>query len=110
MATTAAVTGSATGVVADLLRKAGHLLDRASLELRSLCALLGRGTARPTGRRAQVASAWLLRQPGVTAPIVGATKPQHLDDAVASVDLRPSDDECKCLEEHDSPRGIVGLA
>lgn len=82
MATTAAVTESATGVVADLLRKAGHLLDRASLELRSLCALLGRGTARPTGRRAQV----------------------------ASVDLRPSDDECKRLEEHHSPRGIVGLA
>ncbi|MFF3059011.1 aldo/keto reductase [Streptomyces sp. NPDC057909] len=60
--------------------------------------------------RAQVALAWLLRQPGVTAPIVGATKPQHLDDAVASVDLRLSDDECKRLEEHYSPRGIVGFA
>ncbi|MET8517444.1 aldo/keto reductase [Streptomyces sp. NPDC005077] len=60
--------------------------------------------------RAQVALAWLLRQPGVTAPIVGATKPQHLDDAVASVDLRLSDDDCKRLEEHYSPRGIVGFA
>ncbi|MFF0289842.1 aldo/keto reductase [Streptomyces sp. NPDC005262] len=60
--------------------------------------------------RAQVALAWLLRQPGVTAPIVGATKPQHLDDAVASVDLRLSDDECERLEEHYSPRGIVGFA
>ncbi|MFD5061639.1 MULTISPECIES: aldo/keto reductase [unclassified Streptomyces] len=60
--------------------------------------------------RAQVALAWLLRQPGVTAPIVGATKPQHLDDAVASVALRLSDDECKRLEEHYSPRGIVGFA
>lgn len=60
--------------------------------------------------RAQVALAWLLRQPGVTAPIVGATKPQHLDDAVASVDLRLSDDECKRLEEHYSPRGVVGFA
>ncbi|MGW2061488.1 aldo/keto reductase [Streptomyces sp. NBC_00121] len=60
--------------------------------------------------RAQVALAWLLRQPGVTAPIVGATKPKHLDDAVASVDLRLSDDECKRLEEHYSPRGIVGFA
>ncbi|MET9474577.1 aldo/keto reductase [Streptomyces sp. NPDC002917] len=60
--------------------------------------------------RAQVALAWLLRQPGVTAPIVGATKPQHLDDAVASVALRLSDDECKRLEEHYSPRDIVGFA
>ncbi|MET8421014.1 aldo/keto reductase [Streptomyces sp. NPDC005134] len=60
--------------------------------------------------RAQVTLAWLLRQPGVTAPIVGATKPQHLDDAVASVDLRLSDDDCKRLEEHYSPRGIVGFA
>ncbi|WP_392668906.1 aldo/keto reductase [Streptomyces sp. LN785] len=60
--------------------------------------------------RAQVALAWLLRQPGVTAPIVGATKPQHLDDAVASVGLRLGDDECKRLEEHYSPRGIVGFA
>ncbi|MFD3491792.1 aldo/keto reductase [Streptomyces sp. NPDC058690] len=60
--------------------------------------------------RAQVALAWLLRQPGVTAPIVGATKPQHLDDAVASVDLRLNDDECKRLEEHYSPRGVVGFA
>ncbi|MEU8831987.1 aldo/keto reductase [Streptomyces sp900116325] len=60
--------------------------------------------------RAQVALAWLLRQPGVTAPIVGATKPQHLDDAVASVGLQLSDDECKRLEEHYSPRGVVGFA
>jgi aryl-alcohol dehydrogenase-like predicted oxidoreductase len=43
--------------------------------------------------RAQVALAWLLHQPVVTAPIVGVTKPHHLDDAVAAVDLRLSDDE-----------------
>ncbi|WP_329172070.1 aldo/keto reductase [Streptomyces sp. NBC_01477] len=60
--------------------------------------------------RAQVALAWLLRQPSVSAPIVGATKPQHLDDAVASVGLRLSDDECKRLEEHYTPRGIAGFA
>ena len=46
--------------------------------------------------RAQVALAWLLAQPAVTSPIVGATKPQHLDDAVAAVDLELADDE---LEE-----------
>ena len=45
----------------------------------------------PTTRgvpRAQVALAWVLRKPAVTAPIVGATKPHHLDDAVAAVELR----------------------
>jgi aryl-alcohol dehydrogenase-like predicted oxidoreductase len=60
--------------------------------------------------RAQVALAWLLRQPGVTAPIVGATKPQHLDDAVASVGLELTDEEAKQLEEHYTPRGIAGFA
>ena len=48
--------------------------------------------------RAQVALAWLLHKPAVTAPIVGATKPHHLDDAVAAVDLRLSDDELARLE------------
>jgi aryl-alcohol dehydrogenase-like predicted oxidoreductase len=60
--------------------------------------------------RAQVALAWLLRQPGVTAPIVGATKPQHLDDAVASVGLELTEEEAKQLEEHYTPRGIAGFA
>ncbi|SHM11084.1 aldo/keto reductase [Actinacidiphila paucisporea] len=60
--------------------------------------------------RAQVALAWLLRQPTVTAPIVGATRPQHLDDAIAAVDLRLDDDECKRLEEHYTPRGVAGFA
>jgi aryl-alcohol dehydrogenase-like predicted oxidoreductase len=60
--------------------------------------------------RAQVALAWLLRQPTVTAPIVGATKAQHLDDAVAAVDLRLTDEEAKRLEEHYAPHGIAGHA
>ena len=60
--------------------------------------------------RAQIALAWLLRQPGVTAPIVGATKPRHLDDAVAAVDLALTDDDCRRLEEHYSPRGVAGHA
>ncbi len=59
---------------------------------------------------AQIALAWLLRQPAVTSPIVGATKPQHLQDAVAAVDLVLSDDEAKRLEEHYTPRGIAGHA
>jgi aryl-alcohol dehydrogenase-like predicted oxidoreductase len=60
--------------------------------------------------RAQVALAWLLRQPGVTAPIVGATKPHHLDDAVSAVEIQLTDEECKRLEEHYTPRGIAGFA
>ncbi len=59
--------------------------------------------------RAQVALAWLASRPGVTAPIVGATREQHLDDAVASVDLRLTEEECALLEEHYSPRGVAGF-
>jgi 1-deoxyxylulose-5-phosphate synthase len=48
--------------------------------------------------RAQVALAWLLHKPAVTAPIFGATKPHHVADAVAAVDLELSDDELARLE------------
>ncbi len=52
---------------------------------------------------AQVALAWVLRNPVVTAPIVGATKPHHLTDAVAALDLTLTDDEVTALEEHYRP-------
>ncbi len=58
--------------------------------------------------RAQVALAWVVRHPAVSAPIVGATRPEHLADAVASVDLQLSDDEVKRLEEPYRPHGIAG--
>jgi len=58
--------------------------------------------------RAQVALAWLLSRPGVTAPIVGATKPQHLVDAVAAVDLRLTDDEVAAMEAPYQPQPIIG--
>jgi aryl-alcohol dehydrogenase (NADP+) len=58
--------------------------------------------------RAQVALAWLLAQPGVTSPIVGITKPEHLTDAVASVDLELSPDEIAELGADYTPRGIAG--
>jgi len=58
---------------------------------------------------AQVALAWLLSRPAVTAPIVGATKPQHLADAVAAVDLELSDAELARLEEHYTPRAASGF-
>jgi|SRR5579872_3826856 len=57
---------------------------------------------------AQVALAWLLHRPGVTAPIVGATKAEHLDDALAAVDLSLSDDELARLEEPYVPHAIAG--
>ena len=59
--------------------------------------------------RAQVALAWVLRQPAVTAPIVGATKPDHLEDAIAAVDLELSDDEAAQLEGPYSPREPAGF-
>ncbi|MGN6610977.1 MAG: aldo/keto reductase [Angustibacter sp.] len=58
--------------------------------------------------QAQVALAWVLQQPVVTAPIVGATKPQHLTDAVAAVELRLSDDELARLAAPYTPRPIAG--
>jgi aryl-alcohol dehydrogenase-like predicted oxidoreductase len=57
---------------------------------------------------AQVALSWLLHKPGVTAPIVGATKLEHLDDAVAAVELTLSDDEIKSLEQPYRPHAISG--
>ena len=57
---------------------------------------------------AQVALAWILRQPGVTAPIFGTTKMEHLDDAVAALDLSLDDDECRRLEEPYVPHPVLG--
>jgi aryl-alcohol dehydrogenase (NADP+) len=59
--------------------------------------------------RAQVALAWVLAKPGVTAPVVGATRPQHLDDAVAALDLRLAPDEIAALEEPYVPHPVVGF-
>jgi aryl-alcohol dehydrogenase (NADP+) len=59
--------------------------------------------------RAQVALAWVLSKPVVTAPIVGVTKERHLDDAVAAVDLQLSDEEVARLEEPYTPHAVVGF-
>jgi aryl-alcohol dehydrogenase-like predicted oxidoreductase len=53
---------------------------------------------------ATVALAWMLRNPVVSAPIIGATKPRHLTDAVAALDVTLSDDEISALEERYTPR------
>ena len=59
---------------------------------------------------AQVALAWLLSKPVVTAPIVGATKPHHLDDAVAALSVQLTSDEIHHLEEAYQPHPVVGFA
>ena len=57
---------------------------------------------------AQAALAWLLHKPGVTAPIVGATKLEHLEDALGAAELSLSDDEIAQLEEPYVPHAISG--
>ena len=57
---------------------------------------------------AQTALAWLLHKQGVTAPIIGATKPSHLTDAIAAEQLDLSDDEIKRLEEPYVPHPVLG--
>ena len=64
----------------------------------------GRGVS-----RAQVALAWVMRNPAVTSPIIGATKPHHLADAVAAVDLELTDDEVAAVEAPYLPHPIVGF-
>jgi len=59
--------------------------------------------------RAQVALAWLLAKPVITAPIVGATRLQHLEDALAAVALKLSADEIASLEEHYVPHAVAGF-
>jgi aryl-alcohol dehydrogenase-like predicted oxidoreductase len=60
--------------------------------------------------RAQVALSWLAGRPAVTAPIVGATKPHHLDDAVAALDLVLTSDEVAVLEEPYIPHATAGFS
>jgi 1-deoxyxylulose-5-phosphate synthase len=58
---------------------------------------------------AQIVLAWVLKNPIVAAPIVGATKPHHLPDAVAALDIQLSDDEVRTLEEPYTPRLPTGF-
>ena len=59
--------------------------------------------------RAQVALAWVLSKPAISAPIIGATKPHHLDEAIAAVDLELTDDEVARLEAPYAPRMPEGF-
>ena len=57
---------------------------------------------------AQVALAWVLQQPGITAPIVGASKMRHLEDAVAALSLKLDDAELQSLAEPYRPHPVLG--
>ncbi len=57
---------------------------------------------------AQIALAWILSKPGVTAPIIGATKISHLEDAVAALDIKLDENEIKYLEELYQPKKVLG--
>jgi len=59
--------------------------------------------------RAEIALAWLLHKPAITAPIVGATKLHHLEEAVAAVDVKLSDAEIDALEAPYVPHPIAGF-
>jgi aryl-alcohol dehydrogenase-like predicted oxidoreductase len=58
---------------------------------------------------AQVALAWMLSKPGITSPIIGASKPGHLEDAVAALSVKLSDEEIKQLEELYQPHPVLGF-
>ncbi len=57
---------------------------------------------------AQIALAWMLHQPDITAPIVGASKPHHLQDAIAALDIKLSEEERRYVEEPYQPHPILG--
>jgi 1-deoxyxylulose-5-phosphate synthase len=57
---------------------------------------------------AQMALAWLLHKPGITAPIIGATKPHHLEDAIAALNLKLSEQEISMLESEYVPHPVLG--
>jgi len=59
---------------------------------------------------AQLALAWMLTKPFVTSPIIGATKPHHLTDAIAAVSLRLTPEEVASLEEPYTPHPVLGFS
>ena len=60
--------------------------------------------------RARIAIAWMLSKPAITSPIIGASKPHHLEDAVAAVDLNLSDEDIAALEAPYAPHPIAGFS
>ena len=59
---------------------------------------------------AQIALAWMLSKPVITAPIIGATKPHHLEDAVAALSVKLTEQEIQQLEEDYQPHPVLGFS
>jgi 1-deoxyxylulose-5-phosphate synthase len=59
---------------------------------------------------AQIALAWMLHKPGISSPIIGATKPHHIEDAIKAVEVKLTDEEVKYLEEPYQPHPVLGFA
>jgi aryl-alcohol dehydrogenase-like predicted oxidoreductase len=59
---------------------------------------------------AQIALAWMLHKPGITSPIIGATKKHHIPDAMAALDLKLDESEIKYLEELYQPHPVLGFS
>ncbi|MCB1124210.1 MAG: aldo/keto reductase, partial [Verrucomicrobiae bacterium] len=65
--------------------------------------------AKETGHKpAQIALAWILQRPGITAPIIGASKVNHIDDAVTALEIQLSEKQVKALEAPYKPHPILG--
>jgi aryl-alcohol dehydrogenase-like predicted oxidoreductase len=89
----------------------GRSLYAETLEAdRKVVEALGAVAARLGLPRAQVALAWVLQQPGVTAPIVGATRLEQLDDAVAALGVTLSAEDVAELEKPYVPHAVVGFS
>jgi aryl-alcohol dehydrogenase-like predicted oxidoreductase len=88
----------------DFMRKIklGQSIDKSVLE--ALRAVAGERGVQP----AQIALAWLLTKPAVTAPIIGASKLAHLDDTIAAIDIQLNEEEIQRLEAPYVPHPIVG--
>jgi aryl-alcohol dehydrogenase-like predicted oxidoreductase len=85
------------------------LFERTEDNDRQVAEALAAVSAQRGAPRAQVALAWVLAQPAVTAPIVGASRPAHLEDAVAALDLTLTDDERLALQAPYLPHAVVGF-
>jgi aryl-alcohol dehydrogenase-like predicted oxidoreductase len=85
------------------------LFARTEANDRVVAEALAEVAAQRGATRAQVALAWLLRTPGITAPIIGASKPGHFDEAVAALATELSAAEVAALEAPYLPHAVVGL-
>jgi len=79
----------------------------ADLKVAEILAAVAKARGLP---RAQVALAWLLQKPGISSPIIGASKPGHLTDAVAALGVKLSPDEILLLESAYLPHDVAGFS